>query len=67
MTKSLFLSDVPEQYRDPSTAAVAILPVPYDATSSWVKGADKGPAAILDASATVENYDIESDSEPYKV
>ncbi|MBN2020924.1 MAG: agmatinase [Sedimentisphaerales bacterium] len=67
MKKSLFLSDIPAQYRDPATAKVVIVPVPYDATSSWVKGADKGPAAILDASATVENYDIECDCEPYKV
>jgi agmatinase len=67
MGKLLFLSDVPERYRDPASARVAIIPVPYDATSSWVKGADRGPAAILEASANVENYDIESDSEPYKV
>ena len=67
MTKSFFLSDVPERYRDTAKAGVVIIPVPYDETSTWIKGADKGPAAILDASATVENYDIESDSEPYKV
>jgi agmatinase len=67
MTKSFFLSDVPEQYRDQAKAGVVIIPVPYDATSTWIKGADKGPAAILEASATVENYDIESGTEPYKV
>jgi agmatinase len=67
MVKPTFLSDVPSQYRDPATARVVIVPVPYDMTSSWIKGADKGPAAILEASATVENYDIESDSEPFKV
>ncbi|MCJ7729189.1 MAG: agmatinase [Sedimentisphaerales bacterium] len=67
MTKSNFLSDIPKQYRDPASARVAIIPVPYDGTSTWGKGADKGPAAIIEASATVENYDIESDSEPYKV
>ncbi|MGA2172501.1 MAG: agmatinase [Sedimentisphaerales bacterium] len=67
MAKSNFLSDVPKRYRDPARAKIAIIPVPYDGTSSWGKGADKGPAAILEASATVENYDIECDSEPYKV
>jgi agmatinase len=67
MAKAEFLSDVPKQYRDPARAKVVIVPVPYDKTSTWGKGADKGPAAILEASATVENYDIESDSEPYKV
>jgi agmatinase len=67
MTKAVFLSDVPEQYRDQAKAGVVIIPVPFDATSTWIKGADKGPAAIIEASATIENYDIESDSEPYKV
>jgi agmatinase len=67
MAKAEFLSDVPRRYRDPAKAKVVIIPVPYDKTSTWGKGADKGPAAILEASATVENYDIESDSEPYKV
>jgi agmatinase len=67
MSKKVFLSDIEEEYRNPSTAKVVIVPVPYDKTSSWGKGADKGPAAILEASEIVENYDIESDSEPYKV
>jgi agmatinase len=67
MAKALFLSDIPEKFRDPARAKVAIIPVPYDGTSTWGKGADRGPAAIIEASATVENYDIESDSEPYKV
>jgi agmatinase len=67
MAKAVFLSDIPKRYRDPSKAKVVIVPVPYDRTSSWGKGADKGPAAILEASEIVENYDIESDSEPYKV
>ncbi len=39
---------------------IAVIPVPYDRTSSWVKGADKGPAAIIDASAYVEWYDIQT-------
>ncbi len=66
MAKAMFLSDIPKQYRDPARAKVAIIPVPYDGTSTWGKGANKGPSAIIKASATVENYDIESDSEPYK-
>jgi agmatinase len=47
------------------SAAAVILPVPYDLTSSWRKGADRGPAALIDASAFVELYDIETDSEPW--
>jgi len=47
------------------TARVAVLPVPYDKTSTWIKGADKGPFAILGASGALEFYDIETDSEVY--
>ncbi|TFG66869.1 MAG: agmatinase [Gemmatimonadales bacterium] len=47
------------------SAAAVIVPVPYDLTSSWRKGADRGPSALLDASAYVELYDIETNSEPW--
>ncbi|MCB9362252.1 agmatinase [Candidatus Woesearchaeota archaeon] len=47
------------------TAKVVILPIPYDGTSTWMKGADKGPNALLDASCNLEFYDIETDSEVY--
>jgi len=58
--------DLPQKYRDPKRAKVALLPVPYDGTSSYGKGADKGPAAILKASQYVELYDIETKTEVYK-
>jgi agmatinase len=48
-------------------ANVVILPVPYDGTSTYGKGADKGPQAILDASQHVELYDIETKSEVWKL
>jgi agmatinase len=48
------------------TAAIAILPVPYDGTSTWLKGADRGPQAILEASAHMELYDIETNFEVFK-
>lgn len=47
-------------------AAIAILPVPYDGTSTWIKGADRGPEALLEASYNLEFYDIETQSEVYK-
>lgn len=46
---------------------VIIIPVPYDATSTYIKGADKGPAAILEASPALEFYDIETGGEAHKV
>jgi len=31
-----------------SESRIIIVPVPYDGTSTWMKGADKGPDAILE-------------------
>ncbi|HEC02218.1 MAG TPA: agmatinase, partial [Phycisphaerales bacterium] len=42
------------------------IPVAYDGTSTWMKGADEGPDAIMEASANMELYDIETDCEVYK-
>jgi agmatinase len=42
---------------------IIIVPVPYDATSTYLRGADRGPAAILEASAALEFYDIETGTE----
>ncbi len=59
-----FYFDLPPERRDPATAAASILPVPYDRTSTYAKGADRGPEAILRASMQVELLDIESGREP---
>ncbi len=48
-----------------SEAGIIIVPVPYDETSTWMKGADKGPDAILEASVNLEFYDIETSSEAH--
>lgn len=53
------------EFTDYQQAQIAVLPVPYDGTSTWIKGADKGPEAILEASANMELYDIETNSEVY--
>jgi len=58
--------DLPEEFSSRNQSAVAIVPVPYDETSTWGKGADKGPEALLEASANMELYDIETGTEVYK-
>ena len=40
------------------SANYVIVPVPYDGTSTWIKGSDKGPEAIIEASGALEMYDI---------
>lgn len=57
---------LPEEYSNRDNAAIVIIPVAYDGTSTWSKGSDKGPEAIIEASANMELYDIETDSEVYK-
>jgi len=59
--------DLPKPFCEFETSKVVIVPVPYDGTSTWIKGADKGPKALLDASANMEIYDIETDTEVYKI
>ena len=44
-----------------------LIPVAYDGTSTFVKGADKGPQAIIDASDSIELYDVPLEYEAYKI
>ena len=57
---------IPEEFAKLEQAKIVLIPVPYDGTSTWQKGADKGPKAFLEASENMELYDIETDSEVYK-
>ena len=57
---------LPNNDTDYARASTVILPIPFDKTSTWIKGADKGPAAIIEASRYLEFYDIETDSEVFK-
>jgi agmatinase len=49
--------ELPDDLAELETAAAAILPVPYDLTSTWKKGADKAPEAIIEASHHIEWWD----------
>ncbi|MDC1504372.1 agmatinase [Winogradskyella sp.] len=64
--KTKTYAGIPEQFSKLDQSKIVLIPVPYDGTSTWQKGADKGPEAFLDASANMELYDIETDSEVYK-
>ncbi|TCK66917.1 agmatinase [Winogradskyella wandonensis] len=57
---------IEDNYAGLETSKIVLVPVPYDGTSTWGKGADKGPEAFLQASENMELYDIETDSEVYK-
>ena len=47
-------------------ARAVILPVPYEATTSFGAGTGAGPSAIIEASRYIELYDQELDAEPYE-
>lgn len=54
-------------YCEFDSAAVAILPVPYEGGVSYGRGAAGAPDAILEASAFLELYDEVLQAEPYKM
>lgn len=56
---------IPEENATLENSEVMLVTVPYDGTSTWGKGADKGPELFLDASENMELYDIETGTEPY--
>ncbi len=57
---------IPAKYAKFENASVLLTSIPYDGTSTWGKGADEGFKAFMNASANMELYDIETNSEPYK-
>lgn len=57
---------IPDEFAKKENTNIVLIPVPYDGTSTWQKGAEKGPDAFLEASENMELYDIETDSEVYK-
>jgi agmatinase len=54
---------IEEEFSNFNTSKIVILPVPYEHTVSYGKGAGFGPQGILEASAYVEFYDDETDRE----
>jgi len=58
---------LPEEHARFDDAGVVILPVPYEATVSYMGGTRFGPRALLHASRFVELYDHELDAEPYTI
>ena len=57
-----FLGYAPSEV-DLESANAVIIPVPYDATTSYKTGARYGPEAIIRASLQLEDYDLELDGD----
>ena len=65
MSKKTF-GGIGAKYANIEDSKILLQSIPYDGTSTWGKGADKGFNAFLDAAENMELYDIETDSEVYK-
>lgn len=57
---------LPAPYGDYAKAKYAVLPIPYDSTTSFQVGTRNGPQAIINASKQVELFDEETEAESYK-
>lgn len=59
--------DLPKELANYEFAQVVVLSLPYEATTTYGKGTERGPRAIIAASHQVEWYDEELDLEPCQV
>src|SRR5436190_24145423 len=55
------------RYSAYASSRVAVLPVPYAATTTARAGAREGPTAIIDASADMELFDLVLERDTYKL
>ena len=53
---------IPRQLSEYNKSRIVILPVPYDATTSYKSGTRHGPQAIIDASRSMELFDEETNT-----
>lgn len=65
-TAQNFLGIPEEEFYSYANSHYVIQQVPYEYTSSYLSGSDRGPAAIVRASQYVELYDEELDMETYR-
>ena len=57
---------ISQEFANPETSKISLTSIPYDGTSTWGKGADKGFDAFMDAAENMELYDIETGGEVFR-
>ena len=66
--KSLFnFGGIESAFSEYGESKIAVIPVPYDLTTTYISGARNGPRAIIEASTHMELYDEELEKETYLV
>lgn len=66
MGKQRNFGGIGDEFSGFEQSEVLLQSIPYDGTSTWGKGADKGFDAFLEATENMELYDIETGSEVYE-
>lgn len=57
---------LPDPHGAETGSSIVLLPIAFDQTSTYKKGSDRGPEALIEASRNMELYDIETHSEVYR-
>jgi len=52
-------AEIPDSYSSYANSKVVVLPFPYEKTTCYIKGTQKGPMSIIKASTEMELYDDE--------
>jgi len=66
MSKLVF-GDIPEEYSTYQHSRVLILPIPYEHSTTYLKGTARGPEAILKASYEIELFDEQLKQETFRI
>ncbi|MCX8011940.1 MAG: arginase family protein, partial [Desulfobacterota bacterium] len=64
---SIVFGDIPIEFSQYNQSRVVILPVPYEQTTSYLKGTAKGPEAILKTADQIELFDEKLKIEPFRM
>jgi len=59
--------DIDEDYSNFKKSKVVVVQIPYEKTTTYIKGTKAGPAAIIDASGNMELFDDELNQETYRI
>jgi len=63
----LVFGDTPEEFSGYDQAQAVILPIPYEQSTSFLKGTAQGPQAILNAAGQIELFDEKLKQEPFRI
>ena len=63
---NLVFGDIPRGYSAYEKAQAVILPIPYEHSTSYLKGTARGPEAILKASCQIELFDEQLKQETFR-